>query len=87
MRQTHRALVVAGSCVLALAGCASTQEPEVVRVATAFEDASGDPRTRCDLLTPRARERLEKSGSTCGEQLADLPLGAGDGRVGRGVGR
>ena len=77
MPQTYRVLVVAGSCVLALAGCASTQEPEVTRVATAFEDASGDPESRCDLLTPKAREQLEQDGS-CAERLGQLPLEGGE---------
>jgi hypothetical protein len=63
---------------LALTGCAGTQEPEVARVATTFEDASGDPEARCDLLTPRARERLERSGESCGDQLGSLPLEGGE---------
>jgi hypothetical protein len=62
---------------LVLSGCAATEEPEAGRVATAFEDDSGDPAQRCDLLTPEARETLERSGTPCGEQLAGLPLGGG----------
>lgn len=71
---TSAALLVGA---LALAGCASAEEPEVERVATTFEDASGDPAARCDLLAPRTRDRLERSG-TCGEQVADLLLEGGD---------
>ena len=78
MPQTYRVLVVAGSCVLALAGCASAQEPEVTRVATAFEDASVDPEARCDLLTPKARAQLERAGASCGEQVGGLPLEGGE---------
>ena len=63
---------------LALAGCASAEEPVVERVATAFEDASGDPAARCDLLTPRARDRLERSGGSCGDHLPSLPLEGGE---------
>ncbi len=75
MRSVPCTALLAGALVLT--GCAGTQEPEVERVATAFEDASGDPRARCDLLTPKARERLERSGTACAEQLAGLPLGGG----------
>ena len=63
--------------LLVLSGCAAAEEPEAARVATVFEDGSGDPEERCDLLTPKARERLERSGP-CGEQLADLPLEGGE---------
>ena len=64
--------------VLVLPGCAAAEEPEAARVATAFEDAAGDPAERCDLLTPVARERLERSGTSCGGQLAELRLGGGE---------
>ncbi len=75
MRSVPCTALLAGALVLT--GCAGTQEPEVERVATAFEDASADPGARCDLLTPKARELLEGSGTACVEQLADLPLGGG----------
>ncbi len=78
MLQTHRVLVVLGSCALALAGCAGAHEPEVTRVATAFEDASADPGIRCDLLTPGARAQLDRAGTSCGEQLGGLPLEGGE---------
>ncbi len=64
--------------VLALAGCAGAEVPEVERVATTFADATGDPEARCDLLTPKARDRLERSGGSCGEQLGSLPLEGGE---------
>lgn len=66
-----------GLAALLLAGCAGAEQPEVERVATSFEDATGDPGARCDLLTPKAREQLERSGP-CGDQLGDLPLGGGE---------
>jgi hypothetical protein len=78
MRSARSGCAALLGAALALAGCAGAQEPEVARVATAFEDASGDPEARCDLLTPRARERLERSGQSCGDQLGGLPLEGGE---------
>ena len=61
-----------------LTGCASASEPEVERVATTFEDPSGDPGERCDLLAPATRTALEKSGSApCAEALEGVPLEGG----------
>lgn len=74
---TSTAVTLSGVAAVLLTGCAGAEEPEVERVATAFEDSSGDPRVRCDLLTPKARERLERSGP-CGEQLGNLPLEGGE---------
>ena len=76
MRSVSRTSAALLLGALALAGCASAEEPAVERVATTFEDSSGDPAARCDLLAPEARDRLERSGP-CGEQLANLPLGGG----------
>jgi hypothetical protein len=81
MRRAHR---IQGSALLGLAtllvtGCASTQEPEVQRVATAFENSGADPESRCDLLTPKALAALEKSESqSCAEAIGQLPLGGGE---------
>jgi hypothetical protein len=70
--------VVLGLAVV-LAGCASTQEPEVQRVATAFEDGGGDPGARCDLLAPKALAALEQDQSQpCDQAIAQLPLAGGD---------
>ena len=74
--RTSAALALTGAAALLLTGCAGAEEPEVERVATTFEDGSGDPESRCDLLTPKARERLERSGP-CAEQLGNLPLEGG----------
>ena len=61
-----------------LAGCAGTHEPEVERVATAFEDTAGDPQERCDLLAPTTLAALEESESEpCAEAIAQLPLEPG----------
>jgi hypothetical protein len=63
----------------ALTGCASTQEPEVERVATAFEDTAGDAQERCDLLAPKALAELEESqGQPCVEAIEELPLQPGE---------
>ena len=63
---------------LLLTGCASTQQPEVQRVATAFENAGGDPETRCDLLTPKTQAALEQNGSqSCADAIGQLPLNGG----------
>jgi hypothetical protein len=71
------ALVGAALAALALTGCASTEEAEVERVATTFEDTSADPESRCGLLAPKTREQLETSGS-CASALGDLPLEGGE---------
>ena len=80
MRRTH---LIRGGAVLVLAagltGCASAQEPEVQRVAAAFEDPAGDPRARCDLLAPKALEALEQDRSgPCDQAIGELPLSGGD---------
>jgi hypothetical protein len=70
---------VLGLAVLLVTGCASTQQPEVQRVATAFEDSGGDPQARCDLLTPKALAALEKSESqACADAIGQVPLKGGD---------
>jgi hypothetical protein len=70
--------VVLGLAVV-LAGCASTQEAEVQRVATAFEDSGGDPGARCDLLALKALAALEQDQSEpCDQAIANLPLAGGD---------
>jgi hypothetical protein len=81
MRPNHRVRCTAalGLVALLVGGCASTQEPEVQRVATAFEDSGGDPEARCDLLTPKALAALEKSQSaSCGDAIGQLPVDGGD---------
>jgi hypothetical protein len=72
------ALVAAAGALLALTGCASIQRPEVAGVATAFEDPSGDPEARCDLLLEGTRAALEEQESApCTEALDGLPLQGG----------
>jgi hypothetical protein len=71
--------VALGLAALLVTGCASTQRPEVQRVATAFEDAGGDAQARCQLLTPKALAALEKSQSgSCADAIGQLPLQGGD---------
>src|SRR3569833_3262776 len=80
MRRRHCLLCGAalGLGALLLSGCASTQEPEVQRVATAFEDSGGDPEARCDLLTPKALAALEENKSqACSDAIGQLPLNGG----------
>jgi hypothetical protein len=68
-----------GLAALLLTGCASTQRPEVQRVATAFENTGGDPETRCDLLTPKTRAALEQNESqSCAEAIGQLQLDGGN---------
>jgi hypothetical protein len=68
-----------GLAALLVTGCSSTQQPEVQRVAMAFEDSGGDAEGRCDLLTPKALAALEKSESTnCADAIGQLPLDGGD---------
>jgi hypothetical protein len=61
-----------------LAGCSSAQQPELEKVATAFEDGSGDPGARCDLLAPKALESLEQDQSeSCDQAIGQLSLPGG----------
>jgi hypothetical protein len=67
-----------GLAALLVTGCASTQQPEVQRVATAFENTGGDAQARCGLLTPKALAALEKSQSaSCADAIGQLPLKGG----------
>ena len=80
MRPVH---LIRGGAVLVLAagltGCASNQEPEVQRVAAAFEDSGGSPDARCALLAPKTLAALEQSESSpCVEAIGDLPLPGGE---------
>jgi hypothetical protein len=78
-----RARLMRGSAALGLAalvltGCASAQEPEVTRVATAFENPSGNPEARCDLLAPATLKAFEKDQtSPCSDAVAQLSLDGG----------
>jgi hypothetical protein len=72
------ALLAAGALALLVSGCSSAELPEVERVATEFEDASGDAQARCDLLTPQALEQLEEQlQKSCAEGIGDVPLEGG----------
>jgi hypothetical protein len=76
----RRRWVLAGAGLLAalLTGCASAGEPDVAKVATAFEDPSGDPQARCDLLAPATLATFESdSAAPCADALADVPLQGG----------
>ena len=78
-----RARLMRGSAALGLAalmltGCANAQEPEVTRVATAFENPSGNPEARCDLLAPATLKAFEKDQtSSCSDAVAQLSLDGG----------
>ena len=72
------ALLASLGAVLLATGCASAQRPEVERVATTFEDASGDAQERCDLLMPKTLEQLEEQvGKPCTEGIGDVPVEGG----------
>jgi hypothetical protein len=78
-RSRCAALLAAGTLVLLVSGCSSAESPEVERVATQFEDASGDAQARCDLLMPQAEKQLEEQlGKSCAEGIGDVPLQGGD---------
>jgi hypothetical protein len=73
------AVALGGGVLVLLTGCSSTQQPEVERVATSFEDPAGDPEARCDLLAPTTLAALEETESTpCPEALQQLPLKGGE---------
>jgi len=76
---TKRVLLAAGALLLLVSGCSSAQRPEVARVATQFENASGGAEARCDLLLPTTLERLEERlQKPCAEGIADVPLEGGE---------
>jgi hypothetical protein len=72
--------ILAGAGALALlSGCSSASEKDVSGVATAFEDSSGDPQARCDLLAPATLATFESDSSApCSDAIADVPLPGGD---------
>ncbi|MGY1703810.1 hypothetical protein ACI79C_04485 [Geodermatophilus sp. SYSU D00697] len=75
-----RGLVVAAGLAAAtlLSGCASLETDDVSTVARAFEDASGDPEQRCELLAPATRAALESDESApCADALDQIPLQGG----------
>jgi hypothetical protein len=73
------ALLATGALAVLVSGCSSAERPEVERVATAFEDPSGDPQARCDLLLPTTLEQLEEEAAApCAEAIGDLPLEGGE---------
>jgi hypothetical protein len=62
-----------------VSGCSSAEQPEVERVASQFENSSGDAQARCDLLLPKTLEQLEEQlGKSCAEGIGDVPLQGGD---------
>ena len=77
-RKLWTAIALAAVATL-LTGCSSAQEPEVERVASTFEDPSGNAEERCDLLAPATRAAFEESESApCTEVVQQLPLQGGD---------
>jgi hypothetical protein len=78
-RRRCSALLAAGALALLVSGCSSAESPEVERVATQFEDASGDAQARCDLLMPQTLKQLEEQlKKSCAEGIGDVPLQGGD---------
>jgi hypothetical protein len=75
----YRGAVVLSAFVLVGTGCASAERPHVERVALTFDNPSADPRARCDLLLPTAREQLEQdAGTPCPEAIGGLPPEGGE---------
>ena len=77
MGRAQPALLVVGLTAL-LAGCASTQQPEVEKVASTFEDPSADAEARCDLLAPATLAAFEKDQTApCTDAVQQLSLDGG----------
>ena len=71
-------LATAAGALVLLSGCSSLQQSEVERVATSFEDQSGDPEARCDLLVSTTRAAVEhQAQAPCTEAIGALPLQGG----------
>ena len=70
-------LLAAGCLAGVLAGCSSASEPEVDKVAAAFDNPAVDAQSRCALLAPATLESLQQS-SPCTEALGQLPFQGGD---------
>ena len=72
------ALGAAAGALLLLTGCSSLQRSDVEQVATTFEDQSGDPEARCDLLLATTLAALEEQEqAACADAIGDLPLAGG----------
>ena len=79
VRSRSHALLAAGALALLVSGCSSAERPAVERVATDFEDSSGNPQARCDLLMPKTLEQLEEQlKKSCADGIGDVPLEGGD---------
>ena len=77
MGRAQPVLLVVGLTAL-LAGCASTQQPEVEKVASTFEDPSADAEARCDLLAPATLAAFEKDQTApCSDAVQQLSLDGG----------
>lgn len=77
----RRRWMLAGAGLLAvlLTGCAGAGEPDVSKVATAFEDPSGDAQARCDLLAPATLATFQSDASApCANAIADVQLPGGE---------
>ncbi len=73
------AVLATAAGALLLSGCSSLQQSEVEQVATSFEDQSGDPEARCDLLIPTTRAAVEEQAqASCTEAIGELPLQGGE---------
>ena len=77
MGRAQPVLLVVGLTAL-LAGCASTQQPEVEKVASTFDDPSADAEARCDLLAPATLAAFEKDQTApCTDAVQQLSLDGG----------
>ncbi len=72
-------LLAGAAALLLLTGCSGASDAEATDVALAFEDASGDPRMRCDLLAPGTRAVFEsEAAARCAEAIGNVPLPGGE---------
>jgi hypothetical protein len=78
MRVSGARVLVGLAVALLGAGCASSETPDVERVALLFADPGGDPVSRCDLLAPATETALQlEEGVPCPDALPELPIGTG----------
>ena len=78
----RRTAVLVGVVTVCVAGCSSTHEGEVERVAEQLHAALrvDDGAAACDLLSEEAQEELQESGDSCEVAVLDAGLSP-DGRV------
>jgi energy-coupling factor transporter ATP-binding protein EcfA2 len=78
-RRRRCAAAIIAAVALPVSGCGSPSADEVESVAATFDDPSGDPGARCDLLAPATLATLENDRSApCVDTIQELPLKGGE---------